>query len=399
LESAKLKDLAGEVSGDPAGFPDRPGTGGGPVMIHPEIEIPERSPGDLLRDAPSAMVRGEASEPSQEHRRIEEGWEAEPVRSHRPFRNRFLERKAGVEHQQCASDGGITQARRAPDRRRGIGEDPGRDVGHADGDARRSDGGGGEAVGEVGPVGHCVECIARRADEEDVLTRAGCQGIHRPHMKQAVLFDLDGTLLDTLEDLADSVNAVLASLGYPSHPVDAYRYFVGDGVETLMRRTLPPEAAADEALLERAMDLQRAEYRTRWHVKTRPYPGVPELLAELERRNVRMAILSNKPDPAVGEVVRHYFAAVHFEIVRGAKPGVPVKPDPGSALQVAGEMGIGPVDFIYLGDTNTDMRTALGAGMLPVGALWGFRTEKELRESGAARLIARPGDLVGLLKS
>ncbi|MCX7028611.1 MAG: HAD hydrolase-like protein, partial [Spirochaetes bacterium] len=115
-------------------------------------------------------------------------------------------------------------------------------------------------------------------------------------MKRAVLFDLDGTLLDTLEDLADAVNAVLSSFGFPSHPVDAYRYFVGDGVETLMRRTLPAGTATDEALLQRAMELQRADYAKRWHAKTHPYPGVLELLADLEQRKIRMAILSNKPD-------------------------------------------------------------------------------------------------------
>jgi phosphoglycolate phosphatase len=218
-------------------------------------------------------------------------------------------------------------------------------------------------------------------------------------MKQAVLFDLDGTLLDTLEDLADAANAVLSTLGYPSHPVAAYRYFVGDGVETLMRRALPPAAASDGEILRRAIRLQRSEYADRLFAKTRPYPGVLELLAELKQLGILMAILSNKPDPAVDEVVRHYFPEVRFTVVRGVRPGVPVKPDPGSALQVAGEMGIPPADFLYLGDTNTDMRTAIGAGMLPVGALWGFRTEEELLESGAAKLIARPGELIGLLTS
>jgi len=218
-------------------------------------------------------------------------------------------------------------------------------------------------------------------------------------MKQAVLFDLDGTLLDTLEDLADAVNAVLTSLGFPVHPLDAYRYFVGDGVETLMRRTLPASAAADPLLLARAVSLQRTEYLARCYAKTRPYPGVPEMLDALERRGARMAILSNKPDAFVGEMVRHYFPRVPFEIARGARPGVAVKPDPGSALQVAAEMRLAPGEFLYLGDTNTDMLTARAAGMSPVGALWGFRTEAELRESGAARLIAAPGDLPGLLTS
>ena len=218
-------------------------------------------------------------------------------------------------------------------------------------------------------------------------------------MIRAVLFDLDGTLLDTLQDLADAVNAALTALGVPSHPVDAYRYFVGDGVETLMRRALPSGAAEDAALLRRAVELQSAEYRHRWHAKTRPYPGVIEMLADLERRRIRLAILSNKPDAAVSEVVRFFFPKVRFEIVRGALAGVPVKPDPGSALRVAEDMRVDPRDFLYVGDTNTDMRTARAAGMLPVGALWGFRTAAELKESGAARLISRPGDLLALLTS
>lgn len=218
-------------------------------------------------------------------------------------------------------------------------------------------------------------------------------------MVRAVLFDLDGTLLDTLEDLADAVNAALAALGFPAHPVAAYRYFVGDGVETLMRRALPAAAAVDGAQLARAIDLQRAEYRDRWRAKTRPYPGVPELLGELDRRGIRMAVLSNKPDAFVGEMVRHFFPGGRFDVACGARPGVPVKPDPGSALGIAAEMGIPASDYLYLGDTNTDMRTAVGAGMTPVGALWGFRTERELRESGARVLIARPEDLVGLLRS
>ena len=218
-------------------------------------------------------------------------------------------------------------------------------------------------------------------------------------MHHAVLFDLDGTLLDTLEDLADATNAALASLGHPAHPLDAYRYFVGDGVETLMRRALPAGAAADPPQLKHAVDLQRREYAARWTAKTRPYPGVNELLANLERHGIPMAILSNKPDPAVAEVVRHFFPAVRFEITRGARPGVPVKPDPGAALQVAAEMRIEPAAFLYLGDTNTDMRTALAAGMLAVGALWGFRTAHELEESGAARLVAEPREVLDLLTS
>ena len=214
----------------------------------------------------------------------------------------------------------------------------------------------------------------------------------------AVLFDLDGTLLDTLEDLADSTNAALSAAGLPAHPVDAYRYYVGDGVENLVRRSVPDAVASDAATVAKVRDRMREEYARRWSVKTRPYAGVAELLDELERRAVPMAVLSNKPDDFVGEMVQHYFPRWHFAAAVGARPGVPRKPDPTAALEVASRLARPTSAFLYLGDTNTDMQTARAAGMYPVGALWGFRPESELREAGAARLIARPAELLELLE-
>ena len=213
----------------------------------------------------------------------------------------------------------------------------------------------------------------------------------------AVLFDLDGTLLDTLEDLGDSMNVALQSLGYPSHEMDSYRYFVGDGVEILARRALPEEARRDEALVRECVTRMRAQYARRWKDKTHLYPGMSELLDGLAQRGVKSAILSNKPHPAVVEVVDHFFKSWHFDTALGARPGVPIKPDAGAALEVARVMAVPPGAFLYVGDTNTDMATAVAAGMFPVGALWGFRTEKELRESGARALAARPQEILDLL--
>ncbi|HEY9594234.1 MAG TPA: HAD family hydrolase, partial [Spirochaetia bacterium] len=191
----------------------------------------------------------------------------------------------------------------------------------------------------------------------------------------AVLFDLDGTLLDTIEDLGDSMNAVLTRLGYPTHDMAAYKLFVGDGVTNLVRRAVPEEVRRNEEAVQRIVPQMRDEYAKRLWDKTHAYEGIAELLAELRARGVKMAVLSNKPHPATVEVIGHYFPAGTFDTVLGARPGVPIKPDPGAVREVCRLLGKGPEDFLYLGDTNTDMKTARAAGMFAVGVLWGFRTE------------------------
>ncbi|MGA2975615.1 MAG: HAD family hydrolase [Spirochaetia bacterium] len=213
----------------------------------------------------------------------------------------------------------------------------------------------------------------------------------------AVLFDLDGTLLDTLEDLGDSMNVTLASLGYPAHPIVSYRYFVGDGVENLVRRALPQPAGMDEAVVSTALPLMRAEYARRWKDKSRLYDGVPELLDGLSARGVKLAVLSNKPHPATVDVVNHFFSRWRFDAVLGARHGVPIKPDAGAALEVCRLLAIPAGSFLYLGDTNTDMFTARAAGMFAVGALWGFRTAEELKSAGAQALVRRPEEVLDLL--
>jgi phosphoglycolate phosphatase len=214
---------------------------------------------------------------------------------------------------------------------------------------------------------------------------------------KAVLFDLDGTLLDTLDDLGDSMNAVLSARGYATHPITSYTEFVGDGVHTLVRRSLPAAASGNEALVNELVPLMRAEYSLRWKAKTRPYDGIPELLDGLTHRGLRLAVLSNKPHQATLEVVAHFFPGWSFDATFGARPNVPIKPDAGAALEVSRKLGVPPEAFLYLGDTNTDMKTALSAGMFPVGVLWGFRTAEELRSAGAKVLVSAPRDVLSLL--
>jgi phosphoglycolate phosphatase len=214
---------------------------------------------------------------------------------------------------------------------------------------------------------------------------------------KAVLFDLDGTLLDTLDDLGDSMNAVLAARGYPTHPISSFTSFVGDGVQNLVRRSLPAETGRIDGIVNELVPLMRLEYSRRWTAKTRPYDGIPQLLDALSARGLRMAVLSNKPHSATLEVVAHFFPRWKFDATLGARPDVPIKPDAGAALEVSRKLGILPGEFLYLGDTNTDMQTARSAGMYAVGVLWGFRTAEELLASGAQTLVSSPGDVLTLL--
>lgn len=213
---------------------------------------------------------------------------------------------------------------------------------------------------------------------------------------EAVLFDLDGTLLDTIADLTDSMNRALKRLGFPGHDVKACKMFVGDGVEMFAFRALP-ENSRDQDMVEKCAFLMRQEYRKCWAKKTRPYEGIPELLDALTRQNLKMAILSNKPDDATKEMVAELLAKWRFHPVAGAQRSMPKKPDPTLALEISLQLRVSPERFLYLGDTATDMRTARGAGMFAVGVLWGFRSAEELMESGAHALVNHPTEVLALL--
>jgi len=213
---------------------------------------------------------------------------------------------------------------------------------------------------------------------------------------RAVIFDLDGTLLNTLEDIGRAANRVLATHGFPEHPLDAYRYFVGDGAAVLFQRALPGGVGHGETL-ERCLSEFREDYGRAWNVATKPYHGIPDLLNGLTGRGIRLSVLSNKPHAITESCVRGLLPDWTFDMVLGHKAGAPKKPDPSGALAIAGHMGLSPDQFLYLGDTGTDMETARAVGMRPIGALWGFRTPEELQAHGAEHLIRRPQDLIDLL--
>ena len=213
---------------------------------------------------------------------------------------------------------------------------------------------------------------------------------------KCVLFDLDGTLVDSLADLADSMNRVLSRQGLPSHPAQTYRYFVGDGITKLVQRALPAEARQGD-LVQDCVREMRQEYGLHWADTTRPYPGIAELLDALATRRIPMAILSNKPDELTQKVVRTLLPGWHFAAVAGARETIARKPDPAGALRVAGLLHREPADFLYVGDTNTDMQTARAARMFAIGALWGFRSADELKKNGAQALLSVPMELCPLL--
>lgn len=210
----------------------------------------------------------------------------------------------------------------------------------------------------------------------------------------AAIFDLDGTLADTLEDIAAAGNHALAALGLPIRPVPDYRHLAGRGLPHLIRTALGP-AHADR--FDEAIGLFRAYYRDHQHDHSRPYPGVCELVADLQRQGVRLAVLSNKPDDATARLVTHLFGPGVFQPVRGARPDTPLKPDPAAALRIADALAAAPHRCVYLGDTDVDMQTGRAAGMFTVGVTWGFRDRAELEAHGAHAIIDQPGELQGVL--
>lgn len=213
---------------------------------------------------------------------------------------------------------------------------------------------------------------------------------------QAVIFDLDGTLLDTLADLADAANRVLAANGYPKHPEQDYRWFVGDGSALLITRALPPDHRDAEnvrACLERLL----ADYNQHWDCKTAPYPGIMELLETLQARQLKLAVVTNKPHRFTGKMIAHYFPKTSFDPIFGQREGIPKKPDPTQALAAAQQMQVAPQNCLFVGDSAVDIETARRAGMQAIGASWGFRPKSELIDAGADHIIDHPMDVLTLL--
>jgi len=214
---------------------------------------------------------------------------------------------------------------------------------------------------------------------------------------KAVIFDLDGTLLDTLQDLADATNNALKHYGFPQHPTDAYKYYIGEGREKLADLALPVEQRKPENIQKVVKMIDRL-YLNNWAVNSRPYYGIPKLLDELTAQQIKKAVLSNKSLYFTDVMVKVLLSKWSFDIVLGVSDVTPKKPDPAGALHIIRDLRVSPEETIYLGDTDIDMETAITAGIYPVGALWGFRTADELKAGGAKLLIKHPQELLELFK-
>jgi len=215
---------------------------------------------------------------------------------------------------------------------------------------------------------------------------------------KAVIFDLDGTLLDTLQDLADSGNDVLKARGMPTHSVDAYRTFIGNGMMSLVRDIFPPEhRPADGEESEVILAEYREAYGRNWKNTTCIFPGVGELLDQLQEKGIPVGVLSNKAHDFTVKCVDAFLADWKWDVVLGARDGIERKPDPAGAIEAAALVGCEPGECAYIGDSDVDMFTAVNAGMLPVAVSWGFRSEEELRAAGAKAFLQEPSELGSLL--
>jgi phosphoglycolate phosphatase len=218
-------------------------------------------------------------------------------------------------------------------------------------------------------------------------------------MAGGILFDLDGTLLDTLGDLADSMNDALGSLALPAHPRARYRHLVGDGAQILAARATPPHWRNDPVLTDAVYRRYVECYSMRWQRNSLPYPGIPALLDACASRGLAMAVYSNKPDIFTQQIVQTLLPRWPWAAVRGQRPGTPRKPAPEGALALAAAMNLSPADCLFLGDSGVDMACAAAAGMCGLGALWGFREQDELLAAGARALVAHPHDVLPWLDS
>lgn len=214
-------------------------------------------------------------------------------------------------------------------------------------------------------------------------------------MTKLVIFDLDGTLLDTLQDLADCTNFILRKFGFPEHPLESYKYFVGNGIPVLIHKAIPEgtsKEVEDRVLAEFLpyYDLHKADL-------TAPYSGIVDLLEQLHQQQILIAVASNKIHDAMAPLMQHYFPTIPFLAALGNRVGVPPKPDPAIVEDIIQLSGFSKDEVLYVGDTKVDMDTAHNAGLRAVGVLWGFRDREELESAGAEYIIQYPGELLDLL--
>ena len=219
---------------------------------------------------------------------------------------------------------------------------------------------------------------------------------HFGDFMKTIIFDLDGTLLNTLADLANSANHTMEQMGYPAHSVESFRYFVGNGVPKLLERCLPEDKRTEENI-QTARNIFAEHYNVHFADKTKPYDGVAELLEKLKESGVKMAVASNKSDEFTVSLVKRFFGNA-FDMVQGGKADVPKKPAPDIVYGIMDRLRAVPENTYFAGDSNVDMYTAKNAGIKAIGCLWGFRTKEELLEGGADFLAESPADIYKILE-
>ena len=212
-------------------------------------------------------------------------------------------------------------------------------------------------------------------------------------MIKTILFDLDGTLLNTIDDLADAANWVCAQNGWPTFSVETYKHFVGNGIPKLVER-FSPESARTPEQLAATLAAFSARYDAHKEDKTAPYPGMAELLDTLQAEGIQTAVFSNKADEFCGKIVEHYFGKGKFTVIRGSRKGVPTKPDPAGVYALMQDIGADPKTTLFIGDSDVDILTGHNAHLPAMGVLWGFRGRAELTAVGADALAAKPEDIL-----
>lgn len=215
-------------------------------------------------------------------------------------------------------------------------------------------------------------------------------------MKKAIIFDLDGTLLNTIVDLSETVNIVLEKHNFPIHSIDEYKYFLGKGIEVLCRNAFP-DVISEDSFQNYLKEVEKV-YKIRQTLKTRPFDGIAEMLEELNNLGIKIAILSNKPHKFTEDTVKHYFPDINFEVIYGARDGFERKPSPDSALEISKIMNLNSEEIIFVGDSETDIKTGRNANMQSIGVEWGYRKKSELINSGAHYIINKPYDIFEYIK-
>lgn len=218
-------------------------------------------------------------------------------------------------------------------------------------------------------------------------------------MIKAVIFDLDGTILYTLSDLANAMNKMLAEFGYPVHTdLNVHRLAIGTGARNYVKKCLPEAVQSDDAQVDICLEAYRRIYDGAASVETKPYDGIDKVMTYLRENNIAINVLSNKPDSPTKALVEQWFSAFSPKYVYGERVGVKRKPDPEAPLEIAKSLGISPSEVAFVGDSDVDIKTGVNAGMIPVGVLWGYRDRELLEECGAKYLANTPEELIHIFK-